>query len=151
MQFLSPTASHLADNFKRWTVILSATVFLISCGDSFEKSYYEKTTNIKFPDNYEFVASADNGEWMTITILDLDKNECKKFVADNNFQPINDFFPRLDGLAYLDSSVRQLPDKNVLLMNHHDKQPGKTGWTYFIDTTTCRLYCEINYPDWGGN
>ena len=152
MQFLSSTASLLADNFKRLTVILSLTAFLVSCGDSFEKSYYEKTTNIQFPDKYKFVATADNGEFMTITILDLDKDGCRKFIADNNFQPFTDNFPpRLIGLAYLDSSLRNLPDSKVLLVNRHGKEYGKTGWTYFIDTTTCRLYCEIDYPDWGGN
>ena len=139
------------NNFTRWLLICTLSVVLVSCGDSFEKSYYEKVTRIKFPDNYKFVATADNGEYLTITILDLDKKDCKKFIADNNFQSISDFFPKMIGLGYLDSSLRKLPDRKLLLMNYHDKQPGKTGWMYFIDTTNCRLYCEIDYPDSDGN
>jgi len=139
------------DNIAVMIIAFFITISLVSCGDGFEKSYYQKTTNIKFPDNYELVATTDNGEFMTMTILDLAKIDCKKFIKDNNFQPITDFFPTMDGLRFIDKKIGKLPDKNILLMNHHDRQSGKTGWTYIIDTTTCRLYCEIDYPDWGRN
>jgi len=126
-------------------------ISLFSCREGFDKNYYQKITNIKFPDNYELVATIDNGEFKTMTVLDLDKIDCKKFIRDNNFQPITDFFPTMNGFIFIDKKIRKLPDKNVLLMNYHDKESGKTGWTYLIDTTTCRLYCEIDYPDWGGD
>ena len=144
-------APYFLNNFGQWTLTLILSVILVSCKDKFEKSYYEKTTNIKFPDNYKFVATADNGEFMTIAILDLGKKDCKKFITEYNFEPITDFFPKMIGIAYLDGNLGKLPDRTVSLVKYNDKEPGKVGWTYLIDTTTCRLYCEIDYPDWDGN
>jgi hypothetical protein len=132
-------------------------LILTSCGGpSFEKEYYEQSTKIKFPMDYTVVATADNGEFLTITILDLNKDGCDKFIRDNKFQTLyNDsnsvlrsFEPQLSGLNFLDSCYRKLPDKN-LLVREKSFENG-TGWTYYIDTLTCRLYCQINYPDWGG-
>lgn len=116
---------------------------------TFEKEYYEKVTNIKFPKNYKVIASADNGEFVTITIIDLSETDCKKFSTDNKFEPIEDKFPQdLIGVGYLDSVYRQIPDNNKLLRNWGNNK--KTNWIYLLDTTTCRLYCQIDYPDWAG-
>lgn len=45
-------------------------LLLFGC-KSFDKDYYERITQIKFPNNYKVIASADNIEFMTITILTL--------------------------------------------------------------------------------
>lgn len=118
----------------------------------FEASYYEQTTKIKFPSKYNFVATADNGEFLTITILDLDKAVCKNFVHDNHFNSIDEKHPPyLFGLNFLDSIYKNLPNTKTLLVRKVDKINGKIGWTYLVDTAKCRLYCEIDYPDAGGN
>ena len=138
-------------------LLFSLTIFLSCCigttSNYFEKDYYEKTTKIEFPKDYEVVTSIDNGEFFTITILDLSKSDCKKFILDNKFEVLykdtnsvlKDFPPDLSGLNWLDSSYRKMPDKN-LLVREKSFENG-TGWTYYIDTITCRLYCQINYPD----
>jgi hypothetical protein len=126
-------------------------LLLFSC-NSFDKDYYERITQIKFPNAYRMIASADNIEFMTITILDLDKSSCRKFAQDNNFEPVEQMYPlNLVGLHFLDTSIAKLPDSKKLLMRHFPKEPGKVGWTYLLDTTSCRLYCEIDYPDYAGN
>jgi hypothetical protein len=88
---------------------------------------------------------------LTISILDLG-TPCKEFADKNKFVSID---PRsnvtLLGLKLLDSSFRTLPNRYQLLERHVDKIPGKVGWTYLLDTCKCRLYCEIDYPDYGGN
>lgn len=144
---------------KNILLFLVATI-LTSClgmiSNSFDKEYYEETTKIKFPDDIKVVATADNGEFVTITIIDLNKSDCKKFIQVNKFESIykdknsafTQFAPELIGLAWLDSTYRNLPEKN-LLVREMSSEKG-TGWTYYIDTLTCRLYCQINYPDWSG-
>ena len=128
-------------------------LLLMSCSSkSFEKDYYERITKIEFPNNYKIIATADNGEFLTITILDLDKSSCKDFIANNKFEPVDQTYPiNLMGLNFLDSSFSHLPNSKSLLERHVPKQEGKVGWTYLLDTTTFRLYCEIDYPDFAGN
>jgi hypothetical protein len=138
-------------------IFLFVLIGLTSCfpltSNRFDKDYYEKSTGIIFPRDYKVVTSFDNGEFMTITILDLNKSDCKKFIDDNKFKSTENIDslplyspPNLSGLAWLDSCYGELPDKNLLA--NEKSFPNGTGWTYYIDTTTCRLYCQINYPDW---
>lgn len=129
-------------------------IFVWGCDSapSFEKDYYELITKIKFPDQFNTITTSDNGEFLTITILELRKEDCKKFIVENNFQPVDQtHVSYLMGLNQLDSAYQKLPDNKTLFERAVNKIPGKTGWTYLIDTTTCRLYCEIDYPDRGGN
>lgn len=138
----------------RLFIIIFLFLNLLGCTprQNFDKDYYEKVTKIKFPDNYNIVTTADNGEFVTITILDLDKNECRKFIIDNNFErwDKSHSLPFV-GLYILDSAYRKFPDSKSYYSNCKGKEPGQVGWTYMIDTLTCRLYCEIEYPDIGGN
>ena len=127
-------------------------LLLDSCNmqkENFDRNFYEKSTNIKFPDKYKVVATADNGEFVTITILDIEKAECKKFSRDNNFKSVTEsFIPNLFGLTLLDTAFQNLPDRDKLLENFGEKD--KYNWVYLIDTAKCRVYCEISYPDGGG-
>lgn len=136
-------------------IIFSFLSVLCACSSNlgFETNYYEQITKIKFPEKYKVVATADNGEFVTITIIDVDKETCKKFVSDNNFKSIDEKYPpNLGGLIFLEDTVYQeLPDTKTFLIRQVSKEPGQVGWTYLVDTTMGRLYCEINYPDWGGN
>ncbi len=134
-----------------WFRIFLLLFFIYSCRH-FDKSYYEKISHVKFPQKYKIVASADNGEFMTIAILDLDGPTCKRFISDNNFLPVDSAYPvNLMALSLLDSSFRELPATQQLFRKYVAKVPGKVGWTYLIDTSSGRLYCEIDYPDFGGN
>lgn len=132
-------------------ILILLTLLGCSSGLSFEKDYYEKVTKIKFPAKYKVVATADNGEFVTITIIDLDKKDCRKFIAENKFErwDMNNAFP-YEGLSLLGSNYRIFPDTKSYFANYKSKVPGLTGWTYVIDTLTCRLYAEIEYPDMGG-
>ncbi len=138
----------------RLFIIILLFLYLFGCTtrQNFDKDYYERVTKIKFPDNYNIVTTADNGEFVTITILDLYKKDCRKFIIDNNFErwDKNYSFP-FEGLFFLDSSYRKFPDSKSYYSNCKGKVRGQVGWTYVIDTLTCRLYCEIEYPDMGGN
>jgi hypothetical protein len=137
--------------------LFSFSIFVAGCfgvsSSSFEKDFYEKTTKINFPKDYEIIASIDNGEFLTITILDLSKADCKKFIKDNKFEKLykdtttilKSISPSLNGLYLLDSAYRKLPDRNLLVRD--EQFENGTGWNYYIDTLTCRLYCQINYPD----
>lgn len=119
---------------------------------NFDKDYYERVTRIKFPDNYDVVTTADNGEFVTITILKLDKNDCMKFLVDNNFKRWEESYsPSFEGLNFLDSTYQKIPDSKGCYVNYRSKMNGQVGWMYMIDTLTCSLYCEIEYPDMGGN
>jgi hypothetical protein len=135
-------------------IIFSFLTLLIACNShtGFERRYYERTTKIKFPNNYKVVATVDNQEFITITLLDLDKETLKEFATDNNFElPNEKYRPRLLGLFFLDSVYHELPDTKTCLIRYVDKEPGKVGWTYLADTSSGRLYCEIRYPDAAGN
>ena len=132
-------------------------IFMLSSCDfsrGFEKDYYEKVTSIKFPESYDLVAAADNGEYLTIAILDFDRITCKRFIQKNNFYSVDKrLFKRfkLSGLTLLDSAYQKQPDIQNIMITGVSKFYGKVGWTYVIDTVACRLYCQIDYPDYGGN
>ena len=116
---------------------------------TFEKVHSEFVTNINFPEDYKFITGVDSN-FIRITILDLDKNKCMKFYTDNNFEPIGDTLPRpLACMDYLPSRYRQLPEYKKLLIKHGINN--RTYWTYLLDTTTCRLYCHISFPDYDGH
>ena len=109
----------------------------------------ELVTNIHIPEGYKFITGVDT-DFIRITILDLDKSKCTEFYKDNKFEPINDTLPQtFIGINYLDSDYRQLPGNNKLL-----RISGKAKWTtwiYLLDTTTCRLYGQISFPDMNGH
>jgi len=108
----------------------------------------ELVTQIHIPEGYTFITGIDS-DFIRITIVDLEKLNCKKFYADNKFEPIQDTSSQVFfGLNYLDSIYRQTPSNNKLL-----KLSGTnsfTTWIYLLDTTTCRLYGQISFPDLKG-
>ena len=113
------------------------------------EAHNELVTKISIPDGYKFIAGVDT-DFIRITILDLDKKNCSEFYKKNKFESISDTLPQtFIGINYLDSVYRQLPDNNKLL-----RLSGKTNytnWIYLLDTTTCRLYGHISFPDWKGH
>ena len=134
-------------------VVAIISLFL-SCNTAheFDIEFYQKTTSIQFPKDHKVVATTDNGEFLTITILDIEKNTLKAFTDQNNFIQVKDESEtKLMGLQFLDSNYHTLPDTQLMLIKQVEKLPGKIGWTYLADTIAGRLYCEIDYPDFGGN
>jgi len=121
----------------------------ISPGENPNEAHNELVTKIHIPEGYKFIAGVDT-DFIRITILDLDKSKCTEFYKSNKFEPVTDTFPQtFIGINYLDSNYRKLPDNNKLL-----KLSGKakfTNWVYLLDTTTCRLYGQISFPDWNGH
>lgn len=121
----------------------------ISSDQNPNEAHNELVTKIHIPEDYKFITGVDT-DFIRITILDLDKKNCTGFYKDNKFEPINDTFPQIFiGINYLDSVYRQLPATNKLL-----RLSGKakfTNWIYLLDTTTCRLYGLISFPDWNGH
>ena len=133
-------------------VAIMSILFSCNSAQEFDIEFYQKTTSIPFPKDYKVEATVDNGEYLTITILDVEKNTLKAFTQKNNFIQVNDESEmKLMGLQFLDSTYHNLPDSKMMLIKMEEKLPGKIGWTYLADTTTGRLYCEIDYPDFGGN
>ncbi len=124
-------------------IIFSGCLGLTS--NSFDKDYYEKTTKIIFPDNYSVVATVDNGEFLTMTILDVSKADSYSIIKKYGFETVDGTVSVLAGLNWLDKKYQTLPDKNLLVKEKSFSNG--TGWTYYIDTVNCRLYCQINYPD----
>lgn len=133
---------------QKTTISVIILFLFISCTQTiyFEKDFYEKVSGIKLPNDYTLIATVDNGEFVTATILDFNQTDCLKFCKDNNFKPIpSTDFVTLMGINFIDSAYRKLPNQNQLLRNWGSK--GSNNWTYLLDTTNCRLYCEIVYPD----
>lgn len=136
----------------RQILIFILTIVLCSCfsiGDSFEKSYYEKISGIKFPDNYTVLETFDNGEWLTGTVLKIDNSALRNFVADNHFEPLK----TLNDLHFLSNSFLQdykaefRETKNIFYLS---KSSDKNNWKYVADLNNNILWTEISYPDWGG-
>ena len=112
---------------------------------TFEKVHSEFVTNINFPEGYKFISGVDSN-FIRITILDLDKKNCIQFYKENKFVPVHDTLPqKLSCMNYLDSAYRHLPDNEKLVIKRDTNN--RTYWTYLLDTTTCRLYCHISFPD----
>ncbi|MBC8052387.1 MAG: hypothetical protein H7Y13_04940 [Sphingobacteriaceae bacterium] len=118
--------------------------------DAFEKDYYQRISGIKIPEGYKVLESVDNGEFLTITVLEFDKAECKSVMDSIKFDLIpQGKNPNLIGLYLLDKENEQILKNKRLLRNWG--QTDKNTWNYVLDTVSCRLYCEIGYPDPGGN
>ena len=146
---------------KKRSLIVISFLFFSNCSHSpensnlktltdstFEKTHSELITQIHFPEGYKFITGVDSN-FIRITILDLDKKNCMKFYKENNLQPIEDTLPQnLSCMNYLDSAYTHLPDNKEMVIKRDTNN--RTYWTYLLDTTTCRLYCHISFPDYDG-
>ena len=126
---------------------IGTVILLVSCGNNFEKDSYERITNIKFPDHYKLVGTADNKEFITITILDLGRDDCNKFMKANNFEPMADQCLPLVQKWISDLNLPLPEDRSQLLSRCGNDD--KYRWTYLLDTAACRLFCQIKYPGMG--
>jgi hypothetical protein len=130
-------------------ICLLAIFLLGSCTyTSFEKEYYERISEVRFPDHFTLVESIDNGEFITLAVLVL-AEKGNHFVRQYPFKPLSSGWVPPLGLAYLSPSLRQLPD--ITKMLEYAGSTKQNSWRYLIDTTTGRLYCEIQYPDMSGD
>jgi len=122
-----------------------------SCFDNhieFNKEYYEKTTGIKFPENYTVLETFDNFEFLTGTVFQMDSLTLLNFINENHFDSVTDHWStRLMGDIYLKNKPVFSSTKNLYVKNNSNQ---RTGWTYIADLNSKRLWTEINYPDWRG-
>lgn len=81
-----------------------------------------------FPQHYTLVDYADNGEYVCIALLQLKRNDTRKFMQDYTFRPVSEnWFPPLLGLNLLDDENHQLPRDGVFFVNYKEKETGHTG------------------------
>ena len=132
--------------------IIILTLLLSSCFDNkikFEKEYYEKTTRIKFPENYVVLETFDNGEFLTGTVFQMDSLTLRNFINDNHFDTVSNY---LDTHIMSENYLKKnkpifSTTQNVYFIR---KSEQKINWTYIADLNSKRLWTEISYPDWGG-
>jgi hypothetical protein len=118
--------------------IIILTLLFSSCFDNqinFEKDYYEKTTRIKFPENYTVLETFDNGEYLTGTVFQMDSLTLLKFIIDNHFDTASNY---IDTHIMSEGYFR----KNKPIFNSRQN-------VYFIRKSK-RLWTEVSYPDWSG-
>lgn len=137
----------------RHSLFVILLFFLSSCFDNrleFEKSYYEKISGIKFPDEYEVLETFDNGEWLTGTVFKIDSLTLVKFITDNHFDTLRNLQDlHLFSENYLTRySPNFITTKNIFFIRRSEH---KNNWTYVVDLNSNRLWTEISYPDWGGH
>ncbi|MBV4360518.1 hypothetical protein [Pinibacter aurantiacus] len=123
--------------------------FLFSCA-SFDKEFYERVTNIKFPKAIKIIETYDNGEFYTCSSFKIDSFALRKFISDYKFEPLKRIYP--SQFLGVHSLKKELPDFN----NFDNKffvtgTKGKNSWIYIIDLNKCILWAEVQYPDMAGN
>jgi hypothetical protein len=134
-------------------VYLMAFLIFSSCSNVepyYEKDYYEKVSNIKFPETAKAIESIDNGEFVTTTVFRLDSINLREFIKFYAFDTVETPSTlRLFGDSYLKTNK---PDysKDTNLFYKAGKK-GKTFWLYLVDIDSKKLWAEIQYPDMAGN
>lgn len=133
----------------KYLYIFFCSMFLTACFEPFEKDYYERITNIKFPSNYKVLETFDNGEWLTATVFAVDSMELRRFVLNNKFDTVSDItLLHFWGNAQLSHYPFVLEtNSNIYYIR---KNRNKNHFTYIADLTKNMLWAEISYPDFGG-
>ena len=126
------------------------TVLLSSCGNkSFEKSYYEKVSHLKFPDKCKVLETFDNGEWLTGTVFRIDSHLLRAFVIENHFDTLQNLNEvHLLSNSYLTKHKADFrTTKNIYFIQRSENG---NNWIYIADLNVNKLWTEISYPDWSG-
>jgi hypothetical protein len=137
-------------------VLMYISSFLTSLF-GFNESYYERISSVELPTFYDVVETADNWEFVTTSVIDIDESDSEEFIRENNFQLIrntiyNQYWPPyFEGVHLVNGLLDTLPHPDDCVIKYKEKVPGEVGFVYLFDTKSCRLYCEIKYPDMGGN
>ena len=133
---------------------IAAIICIVSCqqrGESYEKVFYHKISNIKIPDNYKVLENIDNGEFVTATVFQIDSLTLNQFAKTNHFDTICisiSYQPLFWSKNYFRNYKPEFKSLDTILVNHGTK--GKNSWEYVINPKTKQLWAEIQYPDWGG-
>jgi hypothetical protein len=146
---------------KKFLSIFITILLATHCSTSPENDFYtqdkklsklefcENITGTKFPEESRIVTSADSN-FVSIVIIKFHKHFHSDFMAANKFFPIKDSFPQtLLGIEYLDSTYKHIPE-NSRLLRRRGRGNG-TLWMCLLDTTTCRIYCNLSFPNTKGN
>ena len=134
-------------------VCLMAFLIFSSCSNLepyYEKDYYEKVSEIKFPETARAIESKDNGEFVTTTVFKVDSIKLNEFVNFYRFDTVvQPFTLRLFGDSYLKTNKPNYSKEKNLYYKAGTK--GKNAWLYLIDIDKKMLWAEIQYPDMAGN
>jgi hypothetical protein len=130
--------------------ITFAIFILQSCGQAYDKSYYEKISGIKIPQRADVIETFDNGEFITVTSFKIAASDMIEFSKRYKFEAVDgSFVPGFLGNNFLKGPKPANSDLNKCLMKIEQK--GKATSVYVLDTSKKLLWAEINYPDWAGN
>jgi len=120
---------------------------LCSC-KYYDKEYYERISGINFPSDCKHIDTFDNGEFLTISVFEVDSLELANFCKGNHLVPCSEsLFLRLYGGAQLREPP---PAKCYQGIYYVDGERGKNSWIYVADIKRNLLWARIEYPDWGG-
>lgn len=120
-----------------------------SCESSFNKDYYERISDMKFPEQIRVIETFDNGEFFTTTSFEVDSLSLIKFMNKYKFEQHDGPYPLLFfGEKILKETKPDFNNLNSLYFSIGTK--GKNSWIYIIDLKHKILWAEIQYPDWAG-
>jgi hypothetical protein len=123
------------------------SILFISCGSTYDRSYYEKITGIIIPKSSDIIETFDNGEFYTITSFRLNIVDIKKFLLTDNFKNVGPTWqPAIFGVSNLDE---EKPKDRLVDCVYVAGNKGKNDWLYVVDTVRRILWAEVRYPDWG--
>lgn len=117
----------------------------------FEKEFYERQTENKFPDKYK-VLSTTSGESFKITVIEVGNTDCKAFIKNNKFQPLEQqdtafvqYHRQMVEISNreFDELHERFPFSKAMIIVEHPKEQKETSCTYILDTLNCYLYCQV--------
>lgn len=132
------------------TALIVTLLILVSCRKpSCDLEYYEKISGVKFPHNIEVVECHDNAEFVTTAFIKIPLDSINEFLVGGNFKKVNqEFEPDFLGMNWISKQNLVFPNnENLYELNARSKS---NTWYYLLDKRTGKLWCEIQYPDWGG-
>jgi hypothetical protein len=131
--------------------IVIVGVFLCqSCGQAYDRRFYERISGIEIPHNASLIETFDNGEFVTVTSFKMSPTDISEIQKKYKFEAVDgSYVPGFLGNSFLKGPKPSNSDLNKCLMKIEQK--GKTMSVYVLDTSKHILWAEINYPDWAGN
>ena len=137
-------------SIRLYILVFCVSVFISSCGVSYDKDYYERASGIKLPSSARPIESFDNGEFYTLTSFRIPADDMRSFIRTYAFEGITrSYRPTVFGAEDL---RREKPaEKDFANCVYSMRSNGKLNSTYLADTVRGLLWASISYPDWGGD
>ena len=111
-------------------------IFLLqACGQAYHKSFYERISEIKIPENASIIETVDNCEFMTVTTFKVTPSDIVELHRKYKFEAVNgSFVPDFLGNSILKGPKPANSDLNKCLMKI--QQNGSTYNLKFDVATT---------------